>query len=79
MAPDVLRCDPGTNNYAFATLFRHTAADPVVGFNIFMYRNCVSNQRMTGNAEASGITMLDMLFKELRDTGYFQDTSPFLC
>ena len=44
MAPDVLRCDLGTKNFASATLFRHTAADPVVMFNIFMYGNCVSNQ-----------------------------------
>ena len=56
---------------ASPTLFRHAAADPAVGFNIFMYRNCVSNQgrAVAGNAEAQGITLLDMLFKDQRDTG----------
>ena len=44
MALDVLRCDLGTKKCASATLLRHTAAGPAVGFNIFMYQNCVSNQ-----------------------------------
>ena len=45
MAPDFLR----SNIYrkASGTLFRHTAADPFVGFDIFMKGNCyVSNQRI---------------------------------
>ena len=32
---------------------------------------------MVGNAGASEITLLDRLFKDLRDTGQFQDTNPF--
>ena len=71
MAPDVLRCDLGTTKCVSATLFRHTAADPVVGINIFMYGNCASNQRIE--------PWLDKLFKDLRDTGQFQDTNPILC
>ena len=46
MAPDFLLCYIYSKNCASGTLFRHTAADPVVGFDIFMYGNCVSNQRM---------------------------------
>ena len=70
MALDVLRCGLGAKNCASATLFKHTAADPAVGFNIFMYQNCVSNQgrAVAGNAEAQGITLLHTLFKDLRDT-----------
>ena len=46
IAPDDLRCDLDTRNCDYATIFRHTAADLVVGFETFMYGNCVSNQRM---------------------------------
>ena len=71
MAPDVLRCDLGTKICASATLFRHKAADLVVMLNIFMYGLCFksANRAMARNAEASGITLLDTLFKDLRDTG----------
>ena len=67
MALDAQRCDLGTKNCAFATLFRHTAADPAVGFNIFVYQNCVSNQgrAVAGKAEVQGITLLDTIFKDL--------------
>ena len=34
---------------------------------------------MAGNAGASGITLRYRLFKDLRDTGQFQDTNPILC
>ena len=43
---DDLRCGLGTKNCTSATRFRHTAADSVVGFDIFMYGNCVSNQQI---------------------------------
>ena len=72
MAPDALRCDLGTKKCASVTLFRYTAADPVVGFNIFMYANYVSNHRIEpwrGTLRRQGITLLDTLFKGLRDTG----------
>ena len=61
------RCDLGTKNCASATLFRHTTADPDVGFNIFMFQS--ANRAMAGNAEASELSLLDTLFKDLRDTG----------
>ena len=54
-----------------ANLFRHTAAGSVVGFT----SSCseivfpISNRDMAGNAEAPVITLLDTLFKDLRDTG----------
>ena len=50
MAPDVLRCDLGTKNCASATRFKHTAADPDVGINIFMFQS--ANRAMAGNAAA---------------------------
>ena len=52
MAPDVLRCDLGTKNCASATatLFKHTAADPDVGINIFIFQS--ANRAMAGNAAA---------------------------
>ena len=81
MAPDVLRCDLGTTKCASATLLRHTAADPVVGINIFMYGNCASNQRIEpwrGTLGHQGIRRL-IAFKDLRDTGQFQDTNLILC
>ena len=62
MAPDVLRCDLGTKNCASATLFKHTAADPDVGINIFMFQS--ANRAMAGNAAVKGLSLLDML----RDT-----------
>ena len=54
-------------NSASATLFRHTAADPVVVFNIFMFQS--ANKAMGGNAEASEFSLLDTLFKDPRDIG----------
>ena len=48
MGPDVLRCDLGTKNCASATIFKHTAADPDVGINIFMFQS--ANRAMAGNA-----------------------------
>ena len=54
-------------NSASATLFRHTATDPVVLFNIFMFQS--ANRAMAGNAEASELSLLDMLFQDLRDIG----------
>ena len=45
-----------------------------------MYGNCVSNRRIEpwrGNAEASGITLLDALFKDLRDKDDFKTLTPF--
>ena len=72
IAPDDLRCDLGTMNCASATLFRHTAADSVVGFDIFMYGNCVSNQRIGPWRETlrrHGLHCLIRFFKYLRDTG----------
>ena len=82
MAPDVLRCDLGTTKCASATLFRHTAADPVVGINIFMYGKCASNQRIEpwrGTLGHQGLRCFIGFFKDLRDTGQFQDTNPILC
>ena len=46
MAPDVLRCDLGTKNCVSATLFKHTASDPDVGINIFMFQS--ANRAMGG-------------------------------
>ena len=54
-------------NSASATLFRHTAADPVVVFNIFMFQS--ANRAIVGNAEALELSLLDTLFKDLRDIG----------
>ena len=56
MAPDVLRCDLGTKNCASATLFKHTAADPDVGINIFMFQS--ANRAMAGDAAARGFHCL---------------------
>ena len=50
MAPDVLRCDLGTKNCASATFFKYTAADPDVGFNIFMLQS--AKRAMAGKAAA---------------------------
>ena len=54
-------------NSASATIFRHIAADPVVGFNIFMFQSV--NKAMAGNTEASELSLLDTLFKDPRDIG----------
>ena len=45
----------------------HTAEDSVVGFT----SSCSETvfRAMAGNAEAPVITLLDTLFKDLRDTG----------
>ena len=54
-------------NSASATIFRHTAADPVVVFNISMFQS--AKRAMAGNAGASELSLLDTLFKDLRDIG----------
>ena len=54
-------------NSTSATLFRHTAADQVVVFNIFMFQSV--NRAMAGNADSSELSLLDTLFKDLRDIG----------
>ena len=51
--------------------FLDTAADLHVGFTSSCSENVfpISNRDMARNAEAPVITLLDTLFKDLRDTG----------
>ena len=54
---------------------RHTAAYPVVGFNIFMFQS--ANRAMAGNAEASELSLLDTLLKTYEIQDNFKTLTPF--
>ena len=82
LVPRILRCDLGTENSTLALLhpfFRHRAADPLAGLNSFMYGKSVSNQRIEscwGTMRRQGLHWWINFFKDLRDTGVFQDINP---
>ena len=82
LAPRILRCDFGPENSTLALLhpfFRHRAVDPLAGLNSFMYGKSVSNQQIEscwGTMRRQGLHWWIDFFKDLRDTGVFQDINP---
>lgn len=83
--PRILRCDAGTENSVVCLLqqyFRHEAADAFAGHRSVIVGKSTSNQRIErwwGSLRQQGVQWWMNFFKDLRDSGRFNELDPVHC